>query len=102
PLTEAERATLMERSPVAGKYDEPIDRESAHEILAQRAAEAKTAEEQQANAGGGIGGWIGKVIFGRGPRGGRSLGEQAIDYASKSIMRRVVNALIRQIMTGGR
>jgi len=102
PLTEAERATLMERSPVAGKYDEPIDRESAHEILAKRAAEAKTAEEQQANAGGGIGGWIGKVIFGRGPRGGRSLGEQAIDYASKSIMRRVVNALIRQIMKGGR
>lgn len=102
PVTVEERATLMQRSPVAGKYDEPIDRESAHEILAKRAAEAKAAEQQQAGAGGGIGGWIGGVIFKRGPRGGQSLGEQAVSYASKSIMRRVINALIRQIMKGGR
>src|SRR5437762_2954273 len=31
PITEAERADLMRRSPVAGKYDKPVDRESAYE-----------------------------------------------------------------------
>jgi DNA helicase HerA-like ATPase len=45
-ITAAERAEAMAASPVAGKYEAAIDRESAHEILAGRAASA--AEEAEA------------------------------------------------------
>jgi uncharacterized protein len=52
PIADATRAALMGMSPVAGKYDTPVDRESAHEVLQARAeaaardaAEAERAEE---------------------------------------------------------
>ena len=35
-ITDTERATVRSRSPVGGKYDTAIDRESAYEILVQR------------------------------------------------------------------
>jgi len=38
PLTAPERAEHLARSPLAGRYDTPVDRESAHELLAARAA----------------------------------------------------------------
>ena len=38
PLTAPERAERLTRSPLAGRYDTPVDRESAHELLAARAA----------------------------------------------------------------
>ena len=54
PLTERERALIQSLSPVAGKYDEAIDRESAAEILKARAeialAEASAAKAQAAQA----------------------------------------------------
>ena len=37
PLTDDERQAIMAKSPFAGKYDTAIDRESAHEMLAQAA-----------------------------------------------------------------
>ncbi|WP_404405593.1 helicase HerA-like C-terminal domain-containing protein [Pelagibacterium halotolerans] len=40
PLIEAERKAVMAQSPVAGKYDEAVDRSSAYEVLAQRAQQA--------------------------------------------------------------
>ena len=43
PLTTKERAVIQSISPVAGKYDEPVDRESAEEILLARGAEAAAA-----------------------------------------------------------
>lgn len=46
PITGAERAAILAASDMAGKYDEVLDRHSAHEILAQRAAEAARAAEQ--------------------------------------------------------
>ncbi|MEM7654190.1 MAG: helicase HerA-like domain-containing protein, partial [Pseudomonadota bacterium] len=52
PLTPDERAEIAARSPVASKYDQEIDRESAHELLTARAdkaaEEAKVAEEREA------------------------------------------------------
>lgn len=105
PLTPEERATLMQRSPVSGKYDTPVDRESAYELLAQRAEELakKEAELQaEAEAGGGWGESLGKSIFGRGPRGGKSMAEQAASYATKSIMRRVISSIVRTVLKGVR
>ncbi|MEO1308471.1 MAG: helicase HerA-like domain-containing protein [Pseudomonadota bacterium] len=53
PIGAAERAKIVKGSPVAGKYDKTVDRESAFEKLAQRAedaadaaAKAEAAEEQ--------------------------------------------------------
>ena len=46
PLRDADRQAAMASSPVAGLYDEAVNRESAHEILTKRAAAA--AEEAEA------------------------------------------------------
>ena len=46
PITDAERAALIAASPLAGKYDTAIDRESAFEMLKARAA--KAAQEAEA------------------------------------------------------
>jgi DNA helicase HerA-like ATPase len=49
PLTEGERTTLIAQSPVAGQYDEVLDRESAYEMLRDRAEQAaKAATEEKA------------------------------------------------------
>lgn len=51
PITEAERAAVMAASPVAGRYDTRVDRDSAAERLKARAeaaaAEAAAAEEAE-------------------------------------------------------
>ena len=48
PITDAERQRVMAVSPVSGQYDQAVDRESAFEILAKRAAEAaRVAEEEE-------------------------------------------------------
>ena len=48
PLEGSEREELMAKSPVAGVYDEPVDRESAYEILDKRWAERKARQEEDA------------------------------------------------------
>ena len=54
PLTAGERQAVLDRSPLKGRYDETIDRESAYEKLMQRAEDverqaiAKKAEESAA------------------------------------------------------
>ncbi|MDF1668993.1 MAG: DUF853 family protein [Roseovarius sp.] len=48
PITAAERKAVMAASPMAGKYDEVLDRKSAYEILKARAeAAAKEAEAEE-------------------------------------------------------
>jgi hypothetical protein len=47
PVTAEERAAIMAVSPVAQQYDNPVDRESAFEVLKARAGAAVKAEEQQ-------------------------------------------------------
>ena len=46
PIEPGLRARLIASSPVAGKYDRRLDRDSAHEILTRRAAEAARASDQ--------------------------------------------------------
>ncbi len=59
PISESERQQVMARSPVAGKYDTPLDRESAYETLKKRSeeiarkkaeAEARLEEEKRRQA----------------------------------------------------
>ena len=100
PLTESERQAVLSRSPVTGKYETAVDRESAHEILEKRRAEkAKRAAEEAAKAEADQGSWA-NVIFGRGPRGGRSLGEQVARDVGRSVMRRMISQVTRAAMRG--
>ena len=98
PLDPSERAAISAKSPYAGKYDTAVDRESAHEILAaRRAEEAELKAEQEAEKAAAGKGWA-NVIFGKGPRGGRSLGEQVARDVGRSIMRRMISQVTRTIM----
>lgn len=45
PITPDQRRAVMKASAMAGKYDTPLDRDSAHEILAARAAAAAKGDD---------------------------------------------------------
>ena len=45
PMNDSERKEQISRSPYRGRYDQPLDRESAYEMLIKR-AEASAAEEE--------------------------------------------------------
>jgi DNA helicase HerA-like ATPase len=62
PLTADERKAVIQASPLTGRYDAAVDRESAYEMLTKKAAETQAVE---AGAGGGFGG-IFETIFGGG------------------------------------
>ena len=67
PITDAERAQVMQRSVVAGIYDQTIDRESAHEMLLARAEKVADKPVEPAKGdgdSGGIGGPIGDILSG--------------------------------------
>lgn len=95
-----ERAVVRTRSPMGGKYDTPIDRESAYEILEQRAREAartqpapdkrQAAVKDEGGAGSAVRDWV----FGTKRRQG------ALEAMTKSAMRTVGNQLGRQILRG--
>jgi DNA helicase HerA-like ATPase len=50
PLSTDERSALVRGSPLAGKYEQALDRESAYEKLSQRTAQATEAAAPQAPA----------------------------------------------------
>jgi DNA helicase HerA-like ATPase len=46
PVTDPERATVIKTSPLAGKYEQEIDRESAYEVLTGRATGGQLSPEE--------------------------------------------------------
>lgn len=48
PMTDDERKEMMQRSPYRGRYDEAVDRESAYELLTQRAEQQQVLEAREA------------------------------------------------------
>ena len=105
PVSAEERRGVIEYSPYFGKYDEKVDRETAHEMLGQR-AEAAT---QEADAGGGMGGWLGGVLGGgkaaAGKRGQQGMGDMIGRELQRSLARTaattIKNIIVKSI-TGGR
>ena len=94
-----ERRKLIQESPVAGQYDETIDRESAFEVLQKKAVEAQAAQDK---AQGGGTGW---TIPGFGDGGGtaprRSSNRQTVaEAAIKSVVRSVGSSVGRAIVRG--
>ncbi|MBR6415728.1 MAG: DUF853 family protein [Bacteroidales bacterium] len=49
-ITEDQRADLIKKSRLFGRYDHPVDRESAFEVLLQKAEEAAREEEERKTA----------------------------------------------------
>jgi DNA helicase HerA-like ATPase len=47
PIDETLRSSLMQRSPIGNRYDQRVDRESAYELLRQRAQEAAREQEEE-------------------------------------------------------
>lgn len=101
PLTPEERRRVMDASPVAGQYDQMIDRELAFEILQKRAGQNAT----QANGGGG---WTlpdfggnGTPAPGRQPSQPRPSNRQTVTEAAvKSVVRSVGSTLGRELVRG--
>ena len=109
-ITDEERTTIRSRSPVGGKYDTEIDRESAFEKLATR-TEAAVAEapvpasrsggKAPAEAGGGLMDKVSGVLFGTGRRQGmlealaKSAARNAGGQISRSIMRGVLGGIFK-------
>lgn len=89
PATDAERSEVRSRSPVGGRYDTPLDRESASEILLKRAEKAaeeaeKVAEKEEKT-----------------PAKKRSSNRQSpTEAAVKSFLRSMSTTLGREIMRG--
>ncbi len=127
PITPAQRQALVQGSLVAGVYEKFVDRDSAYEKLKGRAAattappgngrsmadEAAAATRgapaggpaptvpggAPAQAGGGMLGGLGDILFGStGPRGGRH--EGLAESAARSAMRSVGSAVGREIVRG--
>jgi DNA helicase HerA-like ATPase len=100
PVTETERAETMAASPVTGRYDETIDRESAHEILSTRAEakarEAALAEEMLKGAGTSRR----YEPPARAQRRGPSLSEEVTRTVVKQLGTRQGQALVRGILGG--
>ncbi|WP_372865928.1 helicase HerA-like domain-containing protein [Pseudomonas sp.] len=97
PLSESERAALIRQSPLAGRYDKPIDRESAYELLTARAAQASVEVAQaqtKASATEGIGdllgGMVGQVMKG------------AVRQAANQLGRQLVRGLLGSLLGGKR
>src|SRR3546814_7538892 len=51
PVTAKERAIIQSASPLDGKYDQRVDRESAKEVLAMKAADAAATAQEVAEQG---------------------------------------------------
>jgi uncharacterized protein len=111
PVTEAERKQVIAQSPWRGKYDQPLDSESAYEMLAKRKQLAE-APAEAAQASGGLGGLLGSVLkevtggavggagkpAGRGGRQPMSTTEVVIRSAATSMARSVGTQVGRAIL----
>ncbi|MEC8849925.1 MAG: helicase HerA-like domain-containing protein [Pseudomonadota bacterium] len=113
PLSPEERRAVIQRSPVFGRYEALLDRESAYEILARRTAEAEAraaedevaaarAEAWSAQTPGGAGG-----ATARPPRASRarsrapqSMTEKALQSAVRSAGSAVGREVGRQVLRG--
>ncbi|MGY0503905.1 helicase HerA-like domain-containing protein [Luteimonas sp. e5] len=98
-ISEAERSQVRAGSPVGHKYDQPIDRESAFEVLARKAEQAAEAANapKAVEAGaeqGGFGQMMRDVLLGTKRRQG------AIETMAKQTARTMGNQMGRQILRG--
>jgi hypothetical protein len=95
PLTDAERAEHLKRSPLKGRYDQAVDRESAYELLNKRGEQAAAAAaHQQAEA---------PVRRGREPESmAAAMAKSAARAIGSQIGRQIVRGVLGSLLGGGR
>jgi DNA helicase HerA-like ATPase len=115
PITAEERKATILQSSLRGKYDTPIDRESAFEIL-QKRAEGRSASVEAGPAGspdaarpaepsaaggllGSLGGIVGGLFTRTHPRR-MSTGELIVRSAARSVGTQITKAVLRGILGG--
>jgi DNA helicase HerA-like ATPase len=94
-LTPEERAAIRARSPVGAKYDAPVNRESAYEILSRKVAELKSAPApppgpEPAQNSGALSDWL----------WGTTRRQGMVETMAKQAARTVGSQLGRQILRG--
>jgi DNA helicase HerA-like ATPase len=97
PISDDERAKLIQSSDVFGHYEKAVDRESAYEKLKGR-TEAKPAQPEDST--NPLHDPVHDILFGRtGPRGGRQ-SQGIIEAVTKSAARSIGSELGRQVLRG--
>jgi uncharacterized protein len=101
PATAEERQAVISRSPVAGRYDQAVDRESAHEVLKQRAERvaAETAAAQEVERARAEEARAEASTAGGGSRGGRQR-QGPLEAMITSAARSIGSQIGRQILRG--
>ncbi|MDR0311397.1 MAG: DUF853 domain-containing protein [Acidobacteriota bacterium] len=101
PITPEERLRARENSPLNGVYDEPVDRDSAYEMLARRmqqpvraseAAPSKQAARQTPGGSARSGGKVNDIVFGTSRRQG------VLEAAAKTAARSAATSATNQVM----
>jgi DNA helicase HerA-like ATPase len=107
-ITPEERTAIRTRSPVGGKYDRRVNRDSAYEILTQRATptappstqpqQASTEKPTQA------GGQLGELLWGTKRRQGivEAMAKQAARTVGSQIGRQILRGVLGGIFGGSR
>jgi hypothetical protein len=98
PIAPDERKAVLERSPVKDVYEKTVDRESAYEKLASRAAVSAGAPASAPGQGGGVldslKGSLGGLMTGSGRK------DSLVEAMAKSAMRSVGSTIGREIVRG--
>ena len=89
PVTAKERAIIQSISPFEGKYDEAVDRKSAEEVLAQKAADAAETAEEVAEKG--------EEEVGKRSRKSKSIWEKAMSRGAKTAMGSAAGKMAREL-----
>jgi len=112
-ITPEERAAVLARSPVGGKYDTAVNRESAYEVLSRRAAPAdepsapakdartEPAPAEQQPKGGGK---LGELLWGTKRRQGmlETMAKQAARTVGSQVGRQILRGVLGGIFGGSR
>jgi len=96
-ITQEERSVVRSRSPIGGKYDSPVNRDSAYEILSRRALEKKSVEQTPSQADvkkSSERGMLGDLLWGTRRRQGM------VEALAKQTARTVGNEIGRKIIRG--
>lgn len=95
PATPVERRAVLAASQFRGRYDQSLDRKSAYELLAERAARAETATSRQSVPAGGR-----KPPAEPRSRSRGSNRQSVMEALVKSVVRSIGSSLGRQISRG--
>jgi DNA helicase HerA-like ATPase len=105
-ITPEERSAVRARSPVGVKYDTPVNRESAYEMLAKRAAskDAGHGSTAETTAEASAGGKLRDLVWGTKRRQGmvETMAKQASRTVGSQIGRQILRGVLGGILGGSR